>query len=329
MMSQESAAMGNGQVANPDSNMAGRVVVVTGATGAIGKEIALGLAAKGAELVLAARNVPKAQAVAKEITAKTKNSHIRVEQVDLCSPTSISGFAARLSSQPGGVDVLINNAAVVPPNKVLTSDGIELQFATNVLSYFLLSTLLRPLLKNSAKVSKKSGGGPARIINVASQYAGGLDLNDVNFDRRRYNANSAYRQTKQADRMLSWAAAERFEEDGIIVHACHPGVVTSTLLNGLGFGMGFDRAATAASTPIFLASAPAGRLGTGRYWKSSKALQCQFAADKKAQDALWERCASMCDSVLRSGSSTAGSSERKECVVPKLQSEKKKPTVSL
>jgi len=100
----------------------------------------------------------------------------------------------------------------------------------------MLAVLLRPILRQTAEASLKLGSGPSRIVNVASQYAGGLDLTDLHFQRRKYNANTAYKQSKQANRVFSHTAASKFESDGIIVHACHPGVVTSNVLSGLGFG---------------------------------------------------------------------------------------------
>jgi len=293
---------------NPDSKMEGRVVVLTGATGKIGKEIAMGIAEKGGSLILATRNVESGKAVAKEIMARTKNTNVQVEQVDLASARSIANFAARVSARPNArLDVLINNAAIVPRKREKSVDGLELQFATNVLSYFLLTALFQPLLKHTSELSRKAGTGPTRIVNVASMYAGGLDLSDLHFEKRKYDPNQAYRQSKQANRMLSWEAAKRYEGDGIIVHSCHPGVVSSKVLSGLGFGVGFDTAAKGAATPVFLASAPAGRLGTGRWWKNGRQLSCKWQKPKEANnEALWERCEQLRSSLLSSGKGKPG-----------------------
>uniref|UniRef100_A0A6U3AQ47 Uncharacterized protein n=2 Tax=Lotharella globosa TaxID=91324 RepID=A0A6U3AQ47_9EUKA len=299
-------------------DMRGKVVVVTGATGSIGKEIAFGLAARGAEVVLAARNIPKAQNVAKEIIKRTKNKNIRIEQVDLSSPVSISSFASRLSSSPpegAKIDVLVNNAAVITSKKTLTPDGLELQFATNVLSYFLLSTLLRPLLRNAAQSSKDSKKGsfsPSRIVNVASYAAGGLDINDLNYEKRRYDSNGAYMASKQANRMISRAAAERFKDDGIIVHSCHPGVTTSNILREFGMAQGFESADAAAATPIFLASyEPASQLGTGKFWKDCREAGCEFVRNKKAVDTLWDKCKAYCTKILGDAASSGAAPKRK------------------
>mmetsp|Transcript_8040 Transcript_8040/g.12945 ORF Transcript_8040/g.12945 Transcript_8040/m.12945 type:complete len:225 (-) Transcript_8040:701-1375(-) len=187
-----------------------KTAIVTGATGQIGKEIALGLANKGLRIILAARNVKKAEKVATEIQKITKNSRVEVEQVDLSSPSSIRSFVHRFAKRDNTrLDVLVNNAAIVPHSKTVTKEGLELQFATNVLSYFMLAVLLRPILRQTAEASLKLGSGPSRIVNVASQYAGGLDLTDLHFQRRKYNANTAYKQSKQANRVFSHTAASK------------------------------------------------------------------------------------------------------------------------
>jgi len=108
-----------------------------------------------------------------------------------------------------------------------------------------------------------SPGG--RIVNVASNYAGGLNLSDYDFVRRQYDETSAYKASKQADRMLTAKAAEEFRALNITVNACHPGVVTSPLLKGLGMSSGFDSSAKAAETPVFLATSDSVSATTGTY----------------------------------------------------------------
>jgi retinol dehydrogenase-13 len=120
----------------------------------------------------------------------------------------------------------VNNAAVTPKRREETPEGIELQFATNVLGYFWMIQAFADILKRSA---------PARVVNVASDWAGDLELEDLEFKRRRYDNNAAYRQSKQADRMLTVPFAERLKPLGITVNACHPGEVPSTLSHNLGF----------------------------------------------------------------------------------------------
>jgi len=163
-------------------------------------------------------------------------------------------------------------------------DGLDLMFATNVYSYFLLMNQLRPLLK---------AGAPSRIVNVASNYAGDLDMKDLQFKTRDFDSTTAYKQSKQANRMLSWAAADLFATDKISVHACHPGVVTSPLLQNLGMEKGWDTADKAAATPIFLATDSSVDGKTGLFWDSCKTKACQWKKDVKGYQALWEYCSKL------------------------------------
>jgi NAD(P)-dependent dehydrogenase (short-subunit alcohol dehydrogenase family) len=201
-------------------NSGARVYLVTGATGAIGKAIARQLAATSdSEVVLVCRDKKKAEQTVKEIVDSTGNTAVRFELADLSRNGDIRSLVEYWT---GPLHVLINNAACTPRTRLETPEGIEIQFATNVLGYFRLIDEFTDILKASA---------PARVVNVASYWAGGLDLNDLEFTRRRYDNDQAYRQSKQADRMLSAAFSEKFEPFHIAVNACHPGDVNSTLSN--------------------------------------------------------------------------------------------------
>jgi NAD(P)-dependent dehydrogenase (short-subunit alcohol dehydrogenase family) len=127
------------------------------------------------------------------------------------------------------------------------------------------------------------------VVNVASYWAGGLDLDDLEFEHRRYDNDAAYRQSKQADRMLTVAFAERFRDAGVTVNACHPGDVVSTLSRNLGFG-GHETPEQAASTPAWLATEAAGAQATGKYFEHRRAVSCRFAADRDAVEALYRAC---------------------------------------
>ncbi|GAB5367289.1 hypothetical protein AAMO2058_001217400 [Amorphochlora amoebiformis] len=274
-----------------DGTMSGKTVLMTGATGVIGREIALLLAAKGATIVALVRNTTKAKA---ELCAKlkefTKTDCIRVEKCDLSKTTSIRALAKRLIKSKISIDVFLHNAGATPPaTKTLTSDGIELQFGTNSQSQYLLSRFLKPLLKKAAAEKKSS----SRIVVVASDYAGDLNIQDINFDRRAYQVHKAYKQSKQANRMLAKAAALRYKNDGIIVHSCHPGVVKSELSKALGVSFGRDSARSSAQTPVMLASAEETEIGSGKYWRKLKAVHDDFCDDEKEVMAVWAHCESI------------------------------------
>lgn len=254
------------------------VALVTGATGAIGKAVAERIAScAGFEVVLVCRDAVKAKAVAQHIRRRTGNDRVRVEIADLERRASIEALAARWR---GSVQVLVNNAAITPRQREETPDGIERQFATNVLGYFWMIAAFRDRLSRSS---------PARVVNVASYWAGGLDLEDLEFRRRSYDNDAAYRQSKQADRMLTAAFAERLGADDITVNACHPGDVVSNLSRSLGFG-GHESPDQGASTPVWLATEDVGATETGKYFEHRREVRCRFSVDRDAVEALYRAC---------------------------------------
>jgi NAD(P)-dependent dehydrogenase (short-subunit alcohol dehydrogenase family) len=254
------------------------IALVTGATGAIGQAIARQLAEYATyEVVLACRDEAKAEQAVAEIQRATGNSHVRYELVDVSRHASVEALVKRWR---GPLHVLINNAAASPRQRQETPEGIEVQFATNVLGYFWLTQLFGEQLKASA---------PARVINVASYWAGDLDLTDLEFKRRQYTNGAAYRQSKQADRMLTVAFAARLQPYGVTVNACHPGDVNSRLSNDLGFG-GQTLPDEGADTPVWLATAPMGEHATGQYFEQRRETRCRFGEDMAAVEALYDAC---------------------------------------
>lgn len=253
-----------------------RSYLVTGATGAIGQAIARGLAATGGRVVLVARDEAKAERTVRAIRKATDNESVDYLRADLARPAAARELAVAWS---GPLDVLVNNAAICPRRRAETEDGVEMQFAVNVLGYVQMIEAFAPLLARSA-------GG--RIVNVASYWAGDLDAKDLEFKTRRYDNDTAYRQSKQADRMLSAAYARRLEPQNIRVNACHPGDVTSNLSRSLGFG-GSMTPDQGAATPLWLATS--NRLkATGRYYEDRSETADRFCRDASAVDELYEIC---------------------------------------
>ncbi len=156
-----------------------------------------------------------------------------------------------------------------------------MEFATNVLGYVWMMLAFERHLLASA---------PARVVNVASYWAGDLDLDDLQFKHRPYNNDTAYRQSKQADRMLTVAFAKRWRPDRITVNACHPGDAHSTLSHSLGYG-GHESPEEAADTPIWLAADPSVAGVTGKYFAGRQQRTCEFAGDEAGIARLADLCA--------------------------------------
>jgi len=255
-----------------------RTAIVTGATGAIGKAIARQIAATpGYAVTLVGRDEKRTRQAAGEIARTTGNETIDYAIADLSRRVEIEGLAEQWQ---GPLHVLVNNAAATPRRRLETPEGIEVQWATNVLGYFWMIQAFSERLIQAA---------PARVVNVASYWAGNLDLADPEFKRRRYDNGLAYRQSKQANRMLSAAFAERLRPHNVTVNACHPGDVNSKLSNDLGFG-GHESPDQGARTPVWLAVDPAVAGQTSLYFEGMLPRADNLARDTAAVEALYELC---------------------------------------
>lgn len=278
--------------------MKGKRVLITGPTSGIGKEIAVQLAALGAELVLGCRDVKKGNGIAAELANLTNSSNVLVMHIDTSSQKSILEFAREFRKKYHRLDVLINNAGgnrgTLP--KVDNVDGIELTFATNVLGYFLLTQEFLGLFEKSA---------PARIVNVASTYASDLDLDDLQFDRRPFESFKAYAQSKACNRMLTWALSRRLGGSGVTVNAMAPGLIAETGLYRNAPSELVDRlrqygagrtSAQGADTAVWLASSPDVEGINGKFYEDRKVIPCEFR-NKKAEEKLWGICESLVNQV--------------------------------
>lgn len=270
--------------------MKGKQVIVTGPTSGIGKEIALQLGALGAELVLACRDVERGRQTAHELARRIGTKNFAVMHVDTSSQASIREFARQYRARYSRLDVLVNNAGMNRGThpRAESVDGIELTFATNVLGYFLLTRELLDLLQVSA---------PSRIVNVASQFAGDLDLDDLQFERRPFESMKAYAQSKACDRLFTWALARRLKGTPVTANAMAPGLVPDTglfrhsppqVVAGLRQRSG-RTAAQGAETAVWLASSPDVEGVSGKFFVDRKKTSCEFR-NKTAEEKLWSVC---------------------------------------
>lgn len=254
-----------------------KTAVITGAYGVIGKAISFLMAKKHYKLILLGRNQNKIKNLCNEIILDTGNHNICGYSVDLSSEVSIKTFCEKLNEK---IDILINNAGTTPKQRLETKQGIEMQWATNVLGYVWMIHYLIPKINQAG-----------RIVNIASFYAGGLNMKDVEFKNRNYDNHSAYKQSKQANRMLSAYYAKLLCKNLISVNSCHPGEISSKLSNNLGFFFP-DPPEKGADTPVWLATDKSLDGITGKYYEYRKEISCNFSNDIVKNQELYELCMS-------------------------------------
>lgn len=241
----------------PDQS--GRLAIITGATGGLGYETALGLAGAGAEVILTGRNAARGADAVARIRAAHPDAAVRFETLDVASLASIADFAGRMAAQDRPLDLLINNAGVMAlPRRETTVDGFESQLGTNYLGHFALTARLLPLLRRASA---------PRTVQLASiAHKGGKIMLDDLQGARRYHPWNAYRQSKLAMLMFALELQRRSEAGGwgIASNAAHPGVArTDLFVNGpLGGKRGLFQKLWDMIFPLFSQTAADGALPT-------------------------------------------------------------------
>lgn len=268
--------------------MTGKRVLVTGATAGIGFETAKAIAKEGAELIIVGRSPEKTKAVAEQLKADSGNQNVTFLLADLSSMAQVRKLAADFLARYDRLDVLVNNAGAVNPKRETTPDGYELTFATNHLSYFLLTNLLVPALERAA---------PARVVCVASEAHRGASLDFGDLMSERYSAFRTYGRSKLANILFGREAARRLAARGITVNTLHPGVVGSNFLAGKqGFWGAVGKLSSVfmisneqgAKTSVYLATSKDVEGVTGKYFdKCRERVPSAAASDDSAAAKLW------------------------------------------
>lgn len=273
--------------------MDGQVVLVTGATSGLGLAAAEGFARLGAGVRMLARDPERGERARAQVAAATGNSDVQVRLGDLSDLGSVRRFAEEFIAREERLDVLVNNAGVLPASRTLSADGIELTFATNVVGPFLLTELLLPLLRASA---------PARIVNVSSggMYTRKLDVEDLQSTRGDFDGPAAYARTKRAEVVLTEMLAERLAGTGVVVHAMHPGWadtpgVQSSLPRFHALTRPLLRTpAQGADTIVWLGAAAEPAQSSGGFWHDRRERpthRVPWTRESPAdRDALWAAC---------------------------------------
>ena len=203
--------------------MKDKLVLITGANSGIGKETARGLAAMGATIIMACRNLEKAEPVRDAIIEETGNARVSVMHIDLASLESIRTFAREFTAAYTCLDVLINNAGTFSTTRQETEDGFEKTMGTNHLGPFLLTHLLLPSLMQASA---------ARVVNVSSAAAffGKIDLDDLQMTSSYGMVGfRAYAASKLANVLFTQELAQRLEGTRLTVNAVHPGEVNTNI----------------------------------------------------------------------------------------------------
>jgi NAD(P)-dependent dehydrogenase (short-subunit alcohol dehydrogenase family) len=209
--------MGDKWTAADIPDQSGRLAVVTGANSGLGEVVARELARKGAEVVMACRDVAKGEKVAGDILGDGPKGSVEVSALDLGDLASVRDFVKRFKAGHDHLDLLVNNAGVMAPPRRLTVDGFESQIGTNHLGHFALTGLLLPLLKK---------GTDPRVVTVTSQAhrTGAINFDDLHGERR-YNHWAAYGQSKLANLLFANELARRARgpKAHVLSVAAHPG----------------------------------------------------------------------------------------------------------
>ena len=270
--------------------MNGKICLITGATDGIGKVSARVLAEMGAKVIIVGRNPEKSAAVLTELKSSSGNENIDLLMADLAVMQEVRDLAEQVTNSYDRLDVLLNNAGGYFSKHEITSDGLEMTFALNHMSYFLLTNKLMELLKYSA---------PARIVNVSSDAHYGVDMEFENLNGKpEYKAWKAYQKSKLANVLFTYELLEKVPED-ITVNCLHPGFVATNFGHNNGGFIGpvlkiAQRISAinpeeGAETSIFLCSSPEVKGVTGKYFFECKPkTSSQESRNKDTGKRLWQ-----------------------------------------
>jgi retinol dehydrogenase-12 len=265
------------------------ICLITGATDGIGKVTATALAGKGYAVVLAARNEAKAAIVTREIVESTGNRDVDYLTAALRSLAQLLRLAETFTQRYPRLDVLINNAGVIMPRRVLTDDGYETTFQVNYLAQFYLTQLLLHELEKSP---------PGRVINLTSSVyrAGKFDPNNLQSENR-FSTIGTYAASKLCVLLFTIELAHRLAPTGVTANAVHPGIVRTPMMRGaqgvfraisyaaLPFSLSPDKGA---ATSVLLASSPDPTQVSGQYFTDAKSKKVKTSYNtQENRNLLW------------------------------------------
>jgi NAD(P)-dependent dehydrogenase (short-subunit alcohol dehydrogenase family) len=277
------------------TDLHGQVAVITGGNSGIGKETAAALAGMGAHVIVAARNPTKAAAAVTELRARAPGATIEHLPLDLASFASVRAFADTFTERFDRCDVLVNNAGGSLRRRSVTEDGHETQFQVNHLSHFLLTALLHD------RIDAAPAGRVVNVASMAHNYAkGGLDFDDLDWERRKYRGFLVYSHTKLANVLFTRELARRLDSTPVTANAVHPGWVASNFAREGDMGPFIGAcmvvakpfsisSAAGARTSVYLASSPDVAGVSGQYFYKCRVTRpSNGALDDAAAARLWD-----------------------------------------
>jgi dehydrogenase/reductase SDR family member 12 len=277
----------------PTPDLSGRAVLVTGASSGLGAGTCELLAEAGASVHMLVRDIQKGERVLAGISERTGSDELRLWRCDISEQEAIREFAAAFTKDVPKLDALVNNAGVMPPERVKSVDQIELSFATNVTGPLLLALELMPGLR---------AAGPGRVVNVSSggMYGAKLDADDLQLERRDYDPVRFYAHTKRCEVILTELCQERLGGEGVTYHSTHPGWAdTPGVQDSLPafrkvMGPFLRDARQGADTSAWLCWAPEPIRRPGLFWHDRKPRATHKLPNTKesqvARERLWTEC---------------------------------------
>lgn len=288
-------------------DLTGVDILVTGASAGLGRETTRALAAKGAHVIMAVRDMAKGEAAAATIREAVPSAGLELRTLDLASLASVRAFAAGFLADHDRLSVLIANAGVMACPSGTTADGFETQLGTNHLGHFLLTTLLTPALL---------AGAPSRVVVLTSSghRFSDVDMDDPSFERTPYDPWAAYGRSKTANALFALGVDGRLASSGVRAWSVHPGWINTELgrhlnedsiaalgvaMRGRPFPAQPKSIAAGSATSVWAATAPGPLDHGGRYLEDCGVAEVisdaaepkgvmAYAQDAERADALWE-----------------------------------------
>ena len=261
------------------------LALVTGSTDGIGFATAEQLASKGFSVLIHGRNEQRCNDSVEKIKLKYPEADLDYVTADFSSLSQVEKTADELNSRLASLDVLINNAGVFMPEKIITEDGFESTFQINYLAPFFLTLKLQPLLIKSGK---------GRIINVSSIAHKWADFDFGNLNGEKYySGENSYALSKLCNILFTYKHAVEMEKFNVTVNALHPGVIGTKLLK-IGWGMGGESIRKGSETSVYLAASEEVKNVTGKYFINKKETPSSpISYNKELQEQLWNESLKM------------------------------------